>query len=1364
MTRPLESFEPYVPLLARERFLPHAGVPTAPRAQTLPACVFFADISGFTPLVDGLSLDPAGGAEAAQEVLGRCFGPLTDEIGRWGGEVLRFPGDAVLALWRPDGHDLAPAVGRAAHCALRVQQVLDRVELVKGRRVRLRIAIGAGTVWAARVGGVAGRWELLVRGEPIDQLAGALAVAFPGEAVLSPQAAAFAGELVDGESRAGGLALRSVGPMEPAARPDTPGPALESSLRAFVPHTVQARIDAGQRDWLAEFRTATVVFAGISGIPAGGTQNLERLQRAVRAIQSAVYRYGGSVNELLEDDKGIAVVLAWGVALHAHEDDPVRAVRAALEIHETLAAQGVDCRLGIATARMLAGRRGSPERLEFGLIGTGVNQAARMMQQARPVLCDAATHGAASGRVLFESLPPIELKGVQEPLPVHRPLGLRPDRGDERDASRLVGRDDERALAETCVRELVEREEGGALLFEGDAGIGKSRMVAYLCDCAKSAGASLWVGGADAIEQSSPYHAWKPIVAGLLGRPDPSEPGDAAALRRRILEHLPEELRSRAALLSGLLPVSFEETEATERLQPQARAEVTREVLVSLLLREAVQGPLVVVLEDAHWMDSASWELAEAARRRVPALLLVIAARPLAAAFGETARRLRNDPGTRVAELDVLSGDDSLALVCQRLGVHSVPAPVAELVHDRAEGHPLFTEELVLALLERGALRVEGGECRIEGDASSLSRLELPETIQGIVTSRIDHLTPQQQLTLKVASVLGRRFDAGDLAAVHPVDEDPDDVASQLGAMARAGLLQRAGETGFAFKHAIVQETTYRLLPSVQRCELHRRVAERLESVRHGDTSDIAASLAYHWREARVASKARHYLEQAGDQALNRDYANREAAYFFDQLIALELEDPVGDAGEPVQLDGGRSVPSGRLSRARWERQLGEALHNLGRHEEAVPHTERSLALLGHGVPRSRGALAVALLRMLVPRLWRGPTPPRVVAGSDATRSVLRQVLLGYERLGAAGYTRGDSLSAMHAMTRAVELAERLGAGSELAKVYADFSNVMNLLLRASRADAYSDAAVEIADVAGDPVARAWALSRGSLHRITRARWEVKPQLEEALVLFDSVGNGYQWEEVGAMLANLELMQGDLAGSLERYRAVHQRALDSGSLVHELWAQAGTADAMLRMGRLDEAAAAAEAALARREAVGSGDVNTPFQCAGILAMVWKRKGDVGRSGYWAARAREALTADAALGFAAAAGFVGLLEVELEDPDADLRRVARTLRILRVTSVTRTALRPVELRLRGGLERRRGRTTRARRRLRSAMERAEALGLRYETGRARCDLAEALDRGDAERAVLLKRAAGEFDELGADWDAAHARAAADAVAP
>ncbi|MDH3208426.1 MAG: adenylate/guanylate cyclase domain-containing protein, partial [Gemmatimonadota bacterium] len=316
-----------------------------PREEQLSAATLFVDIAGYTPLVEQLREEGSRGAERTQEILNRVFGPIASVIENAGGEVLRFPGDAALALFTGHGStDVSVPVRRASVAAQAAIHRLNESPVQDGVLLRLRVAIGAGHVWIASLGGVGGRFELLVRGGAVDQLSGALALARPGEIVLSAEAARLAGGAIRGSSRGGALCLESVEAAPVPLHADISQPRRDQ-LEAFVPRSVRVRLAAGQREFFAELRRVTVVFVHLPDFDTGATDAHQRLQEAFVAVQHAVERFGGSVNQVVDDGKGIVFLLGFGLALHAHEDDGLRATSAALEIRERLVQQGLDPRL-----------------------------------------------------------------------------------------------------------------------------------------------------------------------------------------------------------------------------------------------------------------------------------------------------------------------------------------------------------------------------------------------------------------------------------------------------------------------------------------------------------------------------------------------------------------------------------------------------------------------------------------------------------------------------------------------------------------------------------------------------------------------------------------------------------------------------------------------------------------------------------------------------------------------------------------------------------------------------------------------------------------------------------------------------------
>ncbi len=302
-------------------------------------------------------------------------------------------------------------------------------------------------------------------------------------------------------------------------------------------------------------------------------------------------------------------------------------------------------------------------------------------------------------------------------------------------------------------------------------------------------------------------------------------------------------------------------------------------------------------MEDAHWLDSASWALLHHIHREITPLLLVIATRPFTSAQEAVDgpieyQELLNDPQAHHLTLSTLPAADILALVCQRLGVAQLPPPVADLIRQKAEGHPFFSEELAYALRDTGLIEIEAGQCRLAPGVGDLRRLDFPDTLQGVITSRIDRLTPSQQLALKVASVIGRVFAFRLLRDVHPLEADKPYLPDYLDALARLDLTPLESpepELSYIFKHIITQEVAYNLMAFAQRRQLHQAVAEWYEHTHIHDLSPFLPLLAYHWSQTGITSKAVDYLLQAGDRARSL-YAHQEAIDFYRQALTILKE------------------------------------------------------------------------------------------------------------------------------------------------------------------------------------------------------------------------------------------------------------------------------------------------------------------------------------------------------------------------------------------------------------------------------------------------------------------------------------------
>ncbi|MBN1485819.1 MAG: tetratricopeptide repeat protein [Chloroflexia bacterium] len=976
-------------------------------------CALLADLSGFTPLADALSAahGPRRGVEELTALLNRVYSPLIERVHRYRGSVVSFIGDALLCWFDQDDGRRGVAAALAMQRAM-ASLAAPGTPADDALSLSLKTGLAAGPTRRFLVG----RPSLdLLAGATLERMARAEQIAEAGEVILDPataQALASQIEIVgrrQGFALVGGMALE----VPPAPWPQLDLGALEAGkLRPFLLAPVYERLVAGQGEFLAELRPAVALFLRFAGLDYEADEAGPQLDTLVRRAQGVLQHYEGHLLQLTVGDKGSFFYATFGT-LSAHEDDAGRALAAAQELQqlprELEFIQGVQ--IGLSRGRVRAGAYGSAARRSYGAVGPEVVVACRLMENAPAgeVWCSPAVHKAARAQWVLEPLEPIVLKGKIDPLPVFRPLRRQRGRA-VRPLGSLVGRQDELATLKRLLDEAAAGQRR-VLLLEGEPGIGKSRLLAELRDLARQEGLRWLEGAGQSIEQGTPYRAWRDLLAAYFGL----EPHMGSAERRQCVQEgvvaVNPALAPRAPLLNDVLQLGLPETALTQSLEPKLRHESLTALLLDLLRARAGQGPLALVLEDAHWLDSLSWQLALSVARALyeQPLLLVMALRPLPEELPEGAA-LANLAGAETLPLQALTAENATALAAARLGVDSqaLPEEVAALVQQRAGGNPLFAEELAHVLRESGVLAVERGRCVLVGDLAAL-RAAVPDTVEGVVLARIDRLPPEQQLTLKVAAVIGRVFLYRTLRDVHPRRVLEEILRAQLGELDRRDLTLVEAlepELCYLFKHVITREVAYETLLFAQRRELHRVVAGWYERVYAGALEPYLPLLVHHYHQAEEREKERHYARLAGEQAAGQ-YANAEALRYLGRALELTPQDDLLE---------------------RYDLLLAlEAIHNLQGERKAQHRDLRALQELANALDcdKRRGEV---LLRQSHYSEVTSEYPSAIAAAKEAIRwgKVVRDKHLeakGYRQWGRVLWHQGKLDTACLQLERALELA-----------------------------------------------------------------------------------------------------------------------------------------------------------------------------------------------------------------------------------------------------------------------------------------------------------------------------------------------------
>ena len=1095
------------------------------QARELHGAILFTDFARFTPLTEGLAREGPVGAEKLSEILNWHYRVLTDEIAACGGDTLIFAGDALIVLFAAEPDGLESAAHRAAACGLALQAQLGQGVPPHGIRLGLRICMGVGRLWAYCVGGIGGRWMTLVGGQALDETFAVDQHDAPGKVVISRSAWQLLSTL-DGQATAdplpggGAFAARQL----TAQTSDRPGPIPDSlyanpDVAALVIPLLRERSQGIQAELLAEFRDVTVVFVRLPDVDTGDPTQLERLHLAATTAQQMVQRLGGTLYQMLRDDKGCVLVLAFGLPGQAHDDNATRAIEAILALTGQLRHAGIASEAGVATGVVFCGAYGGHTRRNFGILGPPMNRAARLMQiAAGGILADAATAQRSWRWVDYQDHPPVRVKGVDMPVTVHVPM-QRHQGGTVRHLAAsqpMIGRRSEATILSDRIRALRDHGQGGAVFIEGEAGLGKSTLLRGALELATELGLPQVSGAADSIETNTAFLALRPVIASLL-QIDPQTPptgGQAMAALRHQLARLPARQRELAPLLNAVLPLDLPDNSLTAQMSGTIRAANLTEMLLALVADYARHDPLLLALEDLHWMDDASLQFCARVVESVPNVLLLATMRPLAPTPPALLQLTEGARRTKLS-IDKLGPHEIVELVRRRLGAQTIPAVVKELILAKAEGNPFFGEELALTLLGSGAIVIEGGHCLV-ATGKDIFALELPGTVRGVITSRIDQLEPTAQVVLKAASVLGCTVELPVLQAVIAALRGKVDVTESITRLKAAELLigESDSTSSITFRHALIQETTYNLLPFAVRKPMHAAAADYLEREHAQDLSGWSARLGHHWLHADRPEKALHYLGDAGRQALEA-YANRAAVGYFSEAIKLDEQ-----VRGPLARDA---------RRASWHRQLAEGHYSLIQWNQARHHYEQAISLSGFAAPRFGARTLVEVFKHVAGRF-----APRLVHGDPAELPAAMhaagiEALRACDNLQVVYLWQGKALSLAHTVFEGANIAARTGASAEAAFARAMLGYLLALTGLRGVAERDLRAAVRMADDAGQllqQVSTKMYLGM-TLSMLGRPR-EAMPFLSKADELVSQLGAGL-WKHRGKyMLAEPHLMLGRL--------------------------------------------------------------------------------------------------------------------------------------------------------------------------------------------------------------------------------------------
>jgi predicted ATPase/class 3 adenylate cyclase len=661
--------------------------------------------------------------------------------------------------------------------------------------------------------------------------------------------------------------------------------ALLEELQKYMPKQLADKIRAsGQIQ--GERRQVTVIFADLSGFTAlaerlDPEEVASILNDCMKELMDAVFEYEGMVNQIIGD----CVMAVFGAPV-ALEDDAERALRAALAMRERLEAfngrwieklkEPLALHIGISSGIVIAGNVGTDMRMSYGVTGDTVNVASRLEGAATrgQILVTQSTYRLTRGIFEFRRLEPIRVQGKKDSVLAFELLDAKTRRDTKRGLggliSPLVGREWESKVMRKAIA-ATKLGRSALILVYGDAGVGKSRLLEEMRS-GESRGFTWLEARCFASTQTVSYAPILDLLRRHIGIADTqSVERQQAALHGHVAKNFSADPQVYSVLAQLLaLPLTEAEAELLKGLKGEEFRARFFTIVEEELMALAEQQPIVLVIDDLHWADESSIDLLASVlllvrRTRLTCISVSRSREEPASLWNKLAFTLEECRDYLVeVPLQSLSIDESRILMEGLLGGDYLPEPLTAEILDKSEGNPFFLEEVVRSLVESGGLALDNGKWTI---TAPVGILRIPDTLQGVLLSRLDRLSEElKQLTQK-AAVIGRVFLYRILERLEPADNS---LREQLASLELSGLVRercRLPELEFIFKHALTQEAAYQTLLRPARQALHRKVGEALESIFRDRLEEFSGVLAYHFFSAQSWQKAIDYLIRSGDAA-----------------------------------------------------------------------------------------------------------------------------------------------------------------------------------------------------------------------------------------------------------------------------------------------------------------------------------------------------------------------------------------------------------------------------------------------------------------------------------------------------------------
>lgn len=1320
-----ESLAAYIPI---DRRLALASVQELP--VNCKGTVLFADISGFTLFTSSLTeeLGVQRGADEITTCLNLVYGAVITKVYHYRGSVISFAGDAITCWFDQDEGERALAAGSA------IQKVMTEITQKYELPLQIKIVINHGPAYRFTVGNPDIQVMDLLVGRTVSDVNFAEKLASPGELLVSNSIAnRYADILITNRSittENGSIYVNIISSIDTIV----PDPWEEQDLLSpedvslWILPDVLKKIKDSTDEFLAESRIAVNLFIKFAGLDYDrDSKSQDKIDQFIRWIQECLRRQEGHLLQVIIGDKGDYLFIGFG-ALAAHDDDPYRALAAAnILIHPPESLSFItDIKIGISSGRMHTGPYGSSSRRTYSMLGADANLAARLMQKAEPgqILVTERVATAVQKKYLFNSLESLNIKGFHHSIPIFSLKGLK-------DASQnvpqyqtpLVGRQEE--LNQLIHYALGQDGRNRVIFMEGEGGMGKSRLLSDMIT--KLPEQEIINSFGYAIEKSTPYYIFRKIFRQFFNIENEPPSDLVNKVRNQVLEVNPEWDRW-LPLLNSVLPLGFPENEITEQMEGDVKARNLHKFIVELLNGMTPDKKYLIILDDAHWIDEASWNLLNEITYLTTHIGFIISHRPFSENLSNDLVKLKENVSCLEIKLENFELSNTRKLISLLVGANDITQEVLSLIHDRTSGQPFFSEELVYSLLSSEMLLIKNDTCQLN-KLSMSEALILPDTIQTAITSRLDRIAPTQQLTLKVASIIGRMFIIKALQGIHPMTSEFAEICHQLEEMTRINLTSQHApepELAYSFSQNITYEVAYGLLSHSQRQELHTKTALWYEKMYAKTIQQVYSRLGYHWLEAGEYDKAASYMEMAAFDASSKG-AYKDCITFIIETLALE-----------------KHIKFKEQRRVLLLAELGLAYFKIGELEKANKQLKIAVRAYNRPAPSTTITLILNLFRQVLIQFYNRIKPKKNIVISDSDKKVRLKISQVYEYLAQSYYHLNKLFYSFNSALTGLNLAESAGPSSQLARGYCSICINTSTMSIPGLAEMYAKLANALLSKEIPLNDHGRILELLAIAWSGRGRWDdVERLCRDALIMADEIGDRFLQVETKCILSACLLPKGNFTEAIALREEFYQIGKEDKVDLFQGWALLQLSEIAIMKEEYSKSSEYLTKALLVQHAFGQSDL---VWLHGLRAETFTGLGDFGSSLESALEALQVSRLSLPTSFFVLEGYSGMIAAFMSNYQSNLnsKKAKKDLkRAINAFSQYARAFpigKPRLLFWRGEVANQSNKKRRAIKLWQAGLKRATELKMVFEMARLHENLGRNLDQNSEEARTHLKKSA------------------------